>query len=56
MLLKTESFVERVRQWWDSYMFSGTPSFIFGGKLKDLKNDFKLWNTQAFGIGGDHLA
>ncbi|XP_042940888.1 uncharacterized protein LOC122275743 isoform X2 [Carya illinoinensis] len=49
MWLKTEGFVERVRQWWVSYHFQGTPSFILAGKLKALKRDLKLWNTHSFG-------
>jgi hypothetical protein len=36
--------VERVRLWWTSYHFQGSPSFIFSQKLKALKIDLKRWN------------
>ncbi|XP_041015022.1 uncharacterized protein LOC121257839 [Juglans microcarpa x Juglans regia] len=49
MWLKSEGFVERVRQWWSSYQLQGTPSFVLAGKLKALKRDLKLWNMQSFG-------
>ncbi|KAF5459634.1 hypothetical protein F2P56_019568, partial [Juglans regia] len=49
MWLKSEGFVERVKQWWISYQFNGTPSFIFANKLKALKRDLKEWNKQSFG-------
>ena len=49
MWLKEEGFVERVRQWWNGYCFSGSPSFILGRKLKALKGDLKKWNKEEFG-------
>jgi hypothetical protein len=48
-LLKAEGFVDRVRLWWESYRFQGSPSFIFSQKLKALKIDLKRWNDQEFG-------
>jgi hypothetical protein len=33
MWLKAEGFVDRVRLWWASYRFQGSPSFIFSQKL-----------------------
>lgn len=48
MWLKEESFVERVRQWWNGYCFSGSPSFILAHKLKALKEDLKKWNMEEF--------
>jgi len=44
MWLKAEGFVDRVRLWWESNRFQGSPSFIFSQKLKTLKNDLKRWN------------
>jgi hypothetical protein len=41
--------VDRVRLWWESYRFQGSPSFIFSQKLKALKIDLKRWNDQEFG-------
>jgi hypothetical protein len=46
--LKAKGFVDRVRLWWESYHFQGSPSFIFTQKLKALKNDLKRWNEQEF--------
>jgi hypothetical protein len=44
MWLKADGFVDRVRAWWLSYNFFGTPNFIMAQKLKVLKVDFKRWN------------
>jgi hypothetical protein len=49
MWLKTEGFVDRVKDWWSSYPFRGTPSFVLASKLKALKEDLKLWNKHVFG-------
>jgi hypothetical protein len=49
MWLKFEGFVDRVKQWWDSYLFQGSPSFILASKLKALKVDLKRWNEEVFG-------
>ena len=49
MWLKHEGFVERVQQWWNSYTFSGTPSYVLACKLKALKWDLKRWNREEFG-------
>jgi hypothetical protein len=38
-----------VKQWWDSYVFQGTPSFVLVCKLKALKMNLKTWNEQVFG-------
>ena len=49
MWLKANGFLERVRDWWGSYQFTGTPSFVFSNKLKALKEDLKKWNEDEFG-------
>jgi hypothetical protein len=49
MWLKADGFVDKVRLWWSSYSFQGSPSFIFAQKLKALKADLKRWNEQVFG-------
>jgi hypothetical protein len=41
--------MDRVRQWWESYHFSGSPSFVFASKLKALKADLKKWTQESFG-------
>ena len=52
MWLKDLDFVNKVRGWWSSYTFSGTPSYVLFQKLKALKGDLKLWNKQVFGDVG----
>jgi hypothetical protein len=49
MWFKADGFVDKVRLWWSSYQFQGSPSFIFAQKLKALKVDLKRWNEQKFG-------
>jgi hypothetical protein len=34
--------------WWDSYLFNGSPSFVFACKIKALKKDLKKWNEEVF--------
>lgn len=46
---KLEGFVDKVKQWWSSYLFQGTPSYILACKLKALKSDLKPWNEVEFG-------
>ncbi len=41
--------MERVKEWWSSYQFTGTPSFVLASKLKALKADLRLWNKHVFG-------
>ena len=41
--------MDLVKQWWESYVFQGTPSFVFARKLKALKLDMKRWNEEVFG-------
>ena len=48
MWLKAEGFVDLVKQWWDSYVFQGTASFVLARKLKALKLDLKKWNEEVF--------
>ena len=52
MWLKDPTFVDKVRGWWSSYSFRGTPSYVLSQKLKALKADLKLWNKQVFGDVG----
>ncbi|KAL4606706.1 hypothetical protein ACB092_09G122900 [Castanea dentata] len=49
MWLKAENFVDKVKVWWASYLFQGTPSFILAKKLAALKLDLKRWNETEFG-------
>ena len=52
MWLKAEGLKERVKKWWDSCIFFGTPSYIMACKLKALKLDLKKWNEEVFGNVG----
>jgi hypothetical protein len=49
MRLKVEGFSNRVKQWWDSYNYDGSPSIILAKKLKTLKSDLQRWNEKDFG-------
>jgi hypothetical protein len=49
MWLKVEGFVDRVKDWWASYSFPGSPSQTLASKLKALKVDLKQWNINEFG-------
>jgi hypothetical protein len=49
MWLKEDGFVGLVKQWWDSYSFHGTPSFVLACKLKALKQNLKTRNVEVFG-------
>ena len=48
MWLRVDNFVDKV-EWWASYVFQGTPSFILAKKLAALKLDLKKWNEAEFG-------
>ena len=52
MWLKVPDILEKVRGWWSSYTFAGTPSFVLAQKLKALKGDLKVWNKEVFGDVG----
>ena len=49
MWLRAENFFDKVKAWWTSYLFQGTPSFILAKKLVALKLDLKKWNETEFG-------
>jgi hypothetical protein len=49
MWLKEEGFVAKVKGWWDTFQFSGHPSFVLAKKLKALKWEIKRWNWEEFG-------
>ena len=57
MWLQVDGFVEKVKIWWDSYHFYGTPSYRLAKKLKALNGEFKKWNELEFGneIGRAHV-
>jgi hypothetical protein len=49
MWLKSEGFHDKVHQWWNSYLFTGSLSYILVQKLKSLKVDLRRWNKETFG-------
>jgi hypothetical protein len=53
--LQAEGFMDKVRSWWASYQFHGTPSFIRAKKLQSLKSDIKRWNVQEFSNVGAYI-
>ena len=40
--------MDKVKVWWASYMFQGTPSYILAKKFTSLKLDLKKWNETEF--------
>jgi hypothetical protein len=48
MWLKEEGFVEKVKNWWSSFQFFGSPSFVLAKKLRALKWEIKRWNLEEF--------
>jgi hypothetical protein len=52
MWLQAEGFEELVKGWWRSYVYEGSPSYVFARKLKALKHDLKQWNEEVFGNVG----
>jgi hypothetical protein len=52
MWLKEEGYVEKVRNWWGSFSFVGSPSIVLAKKLRALKGVIKRWNLEEFGNVG----
>ncbi|RVW34514.1 hypothetical protein CK203_109533 [Vitis vinifera] len=49
MWLRVEGFMDKFKEWWQSYNFRGKPSFVFAKKLQALKYDLKMWNKETLG-------
>ncbi|RVX19153.1 putative ribonuclease H protein [Vitis vinifera] len=49
MWLRVEGFTDKVKEWWQSYIFRGSPSFVIAKKLQALKHGLKLWNKESLG-------
>ena len=49
MWLKVEGFKELIRDWWQSFEFRGTHSYVLMEKNKALKVKLKEWNKGVFG-------
>ena len=41
MWLRVEGFMDKMKEWWQSYNFRGKPSFVLAKKLQALKYDLK---------------
>ena len=41
--------MDKVKEWWQSYNFRGSPSFVIAKKLQALKYDLKMWNKESLG-------
>lgn len=49
MWLTVEGFVNKIKEWWQTYNFRGRPSFVLAKKLHALKSDLKKWNKEFLG-------
>jgi hypothetical protein len=47
MWLKEEGFVEKIRSWWVSFSFVGSPIFVLAKKLRALKGELKRWTAYS---------
>ena len=48
--------MDLVKEWWDSFVVEGTPSFVFAKKLKVVKDKLKTWNRDVLGNIGESKA
>ena len=49
MWLRVEGFLDKFKEWCQSYNFRGKPSFVLVKKLQALKYDLKIWNKETLG-------
>ena len=49
MWIKEEGFKDLIRDWWQSFEFRGTNSYVLMEKIKSLKSKLKIWNKDVFG-------
>ena len=49
MWLRVDSFMDKIKEWWQSYNFRGKPSFVLAKKLQALKYYLKRWNKETLG-------
>ena len=47
MWLRVEGFMDKVKEWWQSYNYRRNPSFVIAKKLQALKYDLKMWNKKS---------
>lgn len=49
MWLQHDGFIDKVKEWWQSYNVNGSPDYILAQKLKHLKRDISKWNKEEYG-------
>ncbi|RVW82609.1 Transposon TX1 uncharacterized 149 kDa protein [Vitis vinifera] len=49
MWLRVDGFMDKIKEWWQSYNFKGKPNFVLAKKLQALKYDLKMWNKGTLG-------
>ena len=49
MWLKVEGFKDLITNWWQSFEFRGTYSYVLMEKMRALKVKLKAWNKEVFG-------
>ena len=49
MWLKEEGFHNLIADWWTSFVYQGSRSYVVMEKLKALKAKLKTWNKEIFG-------
>lgn len=47
--IQTEGFKDRIKNWWSSFRYEGSPDYILQCKLRDLKNKLKAWSKTIKG-------
>ncbi|KAJ9689585.1 hypothetical protein PVL29_014989 [Vitis rotundifolia] len=46
MWLRVEGFMDKFKEWWQTYIYRGSPSYVLAKKLQALKYDLKKWNKE----------
>ncbi|KAH0725249.1 hypothetical protein KY284_001114 [Solanum tuberosum] len=46
---RDDGFIDKVKEWWQSYNVNGSPDYILAQKLKHLKRDTSKWNKEEYG-------
>lgn len=49
MWVRTEGFVDKVRNWWGSYHYHGSLSYILASKLNSLEDNMRNRSKETFG-------
>ena len=49
MWLRVDGFMDKIKEWWQSYNFRGKPNFVLAKKLQAMKYDLKMRYKGTFG-------